>query len=201
MNLTLSSLGHAARQDPPASPGVLCFPCTPRNPFPAFIYAAPSLPPRVGAADLIATMQAGKNAMASVKETAEDVAASAKSRMDKTMATVQEKVAPRPPPISFNFSKGIRTASPSFRCLPQVEKMTARTPAQKEMAEERKQVKIREAEVNKQETMQSNAVEHQQTLAGGQVADPGFYPVEGAAGGGTGAARPSAAHDPFLGAR
>lgn len=79
--------------------------------------------------------------------------------------------------------------------------MTARTPAQKEMAEERKQVKIREAEVNKQETMQSNAVEHQQTLAGGQVADPGFYPVEGAAGGGTGAARPSAAHDPFLGAR
>ncbi|CAL9064052.1 late embryogenesis abundant protein 46-like [Musa acuminata AAA Group] len=173
MNLTLSSLGHPARQEPPASPCVLCFPCTARNPFPAFIYAGPPLHPRVAAADLIATMQAGKNAMASVKETAENVAASAKAGMDKTKATVQEKV----------------------------EKMTARTPAQKEMAEERKQEKIREAEVNKQETMQSNAVENQQTLAGGQVADPGFYPVEGAASGGTGAARPSAAHDPFLGPR
>ncbi|RWW30384.1 hypothetical protein GW17_00005040 [Ensete ventricosum] len=86
MNLTLSSLGHAAHHEPPALPGVVC---TRRNPFPAFIYAAP--PPRVAAADLIATMQAGKNAMASVKETAENVAASATSGMDKTKATVQEK--------------------------------------------------------------------------------------------------------------
>ncbi|RWW64084.1 hypothetical protein BHE74_00028700 [Ensete ventricosum] len=85
MNLTLSSLGHAAHHEPPALPGVVC---TRRNPFPAFIDAAP---PRVAAADLIATMQAGKNAMASVKETAENVAASATSGMDKTKATVQEK--------------------------------------------------------------------------------------------------------------
>ena len=37
-------------------------------------------------------MQAAKNAAASAKETAANVAASAKSGMDKTKATVQEKV-------------------------------------------------------------------------------------------------------------
>ena len=37
-------------------------------------------------------MQAGKNATSSVKETAANVAASAKSGMEKTKATVQEKV-------------------------------------------------------------------------------------------------------------
>lgn len=42
--------------------------------------------------DRTARMQAGKNAMASVKETAGNVAASAKAGMDKTTATVQEKV-------------------------------------------------------------------------------------------------------------
>ncbi|RWW76676.1 hypothetical protein BHE74_00015214 [Ensete ventricosum] len=102
-------------------------------------------------------MQAGKNAMASVKETAGNVAASAKAGMDKTTATVQEKV----------------------------EKMTAHTPTEKAMAEERKQEKVREAEINKQETMQQNAAAQQQTRAahdGGHVADPGVYPVGGAPG-------------------
>lgn len=37
-------------------------------------------------------MQTGKSAMASAKETASNIAASAKSGMDKTKATVQEKV-------------------------------------------------------------------------------------------------------------
>ena len=37
-------------------------------------------------------MQAGKNAMASVKETASNIAASAKSGMEKTKATLEEKV-------------------------------------------------------------------------------------------------------------
>ena len=37
-------------------------------------------------------MQSGKNAMESMKESAANVAASAKAGMDKTKATVQEKV-------------------------------------------------------------------------------------------------------------
>lgn len=37
-------------------------------------------------------MQSGKNAMESVKEAAANVAASAKSGMEKTKATLQEKV-------------------------------------------------------------------------------------------------------------
>ena len=37
-------------------------------------------------------MQTGKSAMASVKEKAENVAASAKAGMEKTKATVQENV-------------------------------------------------------------------------------------------------------------
>lgn len=39
-------------------------------------------------------MQSGKKAMESVKESAANVAASAKAGMDKTKATVQEKVFP-----------------------------------------------------------------------------------------------------------
>ncbi|CAL9073699.1 unnamed protein product, partial [Musa textilis] len=99
-------------------------------------------------------MEAGKSAMASVKETAGNVAASAKAGMDKTKATVQEKV----------------------------EKMTAHTPMEKALAEERKLEKVREAEINKQETMQQNAAAQQQTRAahdGGHVANPGVYPVGG----------------------
>ncbi|CAL9191249.1 unnamed protein product [Musa hybrid cultivar] len=136
-------------------------------------------------------MQAGKNAMASVKEMAGNVAASAKAGMDKTTATVQEKV----------------------------EKMTAHTPTEKAMAEERKQEKVREAEINKQEPMQQNAAAQQRTLAahdGGHVAKPGVYPVGGAPGEvaghlisgpvrsrpigrDTGTARPAAAHNPYVG--
>ncbi|WOK95298.1 18 kDa seed maturation protein-like [Canna indica] len=73
--------------------------------------------------------------------------------MDKTKATLQEKA----------------------------EKMTAQTPAEKEMAEERKREKIQEAEITKQETMQHNgrsATAH----AGGHITDPRDRPVAGAPG-------------------
>ncbi|GFY99814.1 late embryogenesis abundant 4-5 [Actinidia rufa] len=74
-------------------------------------------------------MQAAKNAAASAKETAANVAASAKAGMDKTKATMQEKV----------------------------ERMTAHDPMQKEMATERKEGKIHQAEYNKQEARENNA--------------------------------------------
>ncbi|XP_062112217.1 late embryogenesis abundant protein 46 [Humulus lupulus] len=74
-------------------------------------------------------MQSGKNAMESAKESAANVAASAKSGMDKTKATVQEKV----------------------------EKMKAHHPLEKEMATDRKDQRIAEAELNKREAREQNA--------------------------------------------
>ncbi|KAF9617978.1 hypothetical protein IFM89_039271 [Coptis chinensis] len=79
-------------------------------------------------------MQTGKSAMASAKETASNIAASAKSGMDKTKATVQEKV----------------------------DKMSANDPIEKDMATQRKQDKITQAEINKQETREHNATARQQ---------------------------------------
>ncbi|XP_010928814.1 late embryogenesis abundant protein 46 [Elaeis guineensis] len=147
-------------------------------------------------------MQAGKNAMASVKETASNIAASAKSGMEKTKATLEEKV----------------------------EKMTAHHPAEKEMAEEKKQDKIREAEIAKRETKEQNAAAREQARAGhtggpittahpsaaaaghhttgapGQVAgDPtGGHVISGTVeshpiGKETGTARPATAHNPYAG--
>ncbi|KAF5184455.1 18 kDa seed maturation protein-like [Thalictrum thalictroides] len=77
-------------------------------------------------------MQAGKGAMASAKETASNIAASAQSGMDKTKATVQEKV----------------------------EKMTAHDPMEKEIATQRKEDKINQAEIKKQEIRAHNAATH-----------------------------------------
>ncbi|KAF9613031.1 hypothetical protein IFM89_005465 [Coptis chinensis] len=79
-------------------------------------------------------MQSGKSAMASAKETASNIAASAKSGMDKTKATVQEKV----------------------------DKMSAHDPIEKDMATQRKEDKIIQAEINKQETREHNATARQQ---------------------------------------
>ncbi|XP_043691647.1 18 kDa seed maturation protein-like [Telopea speciosissima] len=73
--------------------------------------------------------------MESAKETASNVAASAKSGMDKTKATVQEKV----------------------------ERMTTHTPVEKDMATQRKQEKIDQAELNKQAARQHNAAAKQQS--------------------------------------
>ncbi|XP_022924969.1 late embryogenesis abundant protein 46 [Cucurbita pepo subsp. pepo] len=91
-------------------------------------------------------MQSGKNAMESMKESAANVAASAKAGMDKTKATVQEKM----------------------------EKVTARDPLAKEIAEEKKQAKIHEAELHKQEAREHNAAMKQATTA---TATHGMHPT------------------------
>ncbi|PIA42804.1 hypothetical protein AQUCO_02000329v1 [Aquilegia coerulea] len=70
--------------------------------------------------------------MQTAKETVSNIAASAKSGMDKTKATAQEKV----------------------------ERMTAHDPLEKEIATQRKEDKINQAEINKQQTRQHNAAAH-----------------------------------------
>ncbi|KAK4485371.1 hypothetical protein RD792_008013 [Penstemon davidsonii] len=77
--------------------------------------------------------------MQSVKETASNVAASAKSGMEKTKATVQEKV----------------------------ERMTASNPTEKEMATDRKEERIHHAELSKQEVREHNAAAKQGAHTGG----------------------------------
>ncbi|CAM8991680.1 unnamed protein product [Rhodiola kirilowii] len=67
--------------------------------------------------------------MQNAKETASNIAASAKAGMDKTKAVVQEKV----------------------------EKITAHDPIEKDMATQRKEEKIVQAEINKQQTREHNA--------------------------------------------
>ncbi|XP_011033219.1 PREDICTED: 18 kDa seed maturation protein [Populus euphratica] len=79
--------------------------------------------------------------MQGMKETAANVAASAKAGMEKTKASVQEKV----------------------------EKMSAHDPVQKEMAREKKQERMTQAELDKQEAKQHNAAsKHAASATGGQ---------------------------------
>ncbi|KFK25064.1 hypothetical protein AALP_AA8G061800 [Arabis alpina] len=75
--------------------------------------------------------------MQSAKEAVSNIAASAKSGMDKTKATLEEKA----------------------------EKMKTRDPVQKEMATQRKEGKINQAEMQKRETQEYNAAMKQ--AAGG----------------------------------
>ncbi|KAJ3693170.1 hypothetical protein LUZ60_008650 [Juncus effusus] len=91
-------------------------------------------------------MEAGKNAMEAVRETAANIGASAKAGMDKTKATLEEKV----------------------------EKMTAQHPAEKEMAEQKKIEKFREAETMKRNAMEHNAAvkEHTHNTPGVQEGGP-----------------------------
>nr|XP_023885992.1 11 kDa late embryogenesis abundant protein [Quercus suber]POE68945.1 18 kda seed maturation protein [Quercus suber] len=98
-------------------------------------------------------MQSGKNAASSVKETAANVAASAKSGMEKSKATVQEKV----------------------------ERMAARDPLQKELATEKKEERKSQAELEKQQARQHNAAAKQMesTPAGGHT---GYTSTTGAGG-------------------
>ncbi|MCD7456509.1 hypothetical protein HAX54_031947 [Datura stramonium] len=70
--------------------------------------------------------------MQSMKEKASNIAASAKSGMEKTKAVVQEKV----------------------------ERMKTHDPTQKEIATEKKEERIHEAEMNKQLTQHRNAALH-----------------------------------------
>ncbi|CAN6810219.1 unnamed protein product [Brassica oleracea var. botrytis] len=69
--------------------------------------------------------------MQSMKETASNIAASAKSGMDKTKATLEEKV-------------GLLA-------------MTTRDPVQKQMATQKKEAKINQAEMQKREVREHNA--------------------------------------------
>ncbi|OIW13331.1 hypothetical protein TanjilG_02851 [Lupinus angustifolius] len=74
-------------------------------------------------------MQGAKKAGESIKETAANIGASAKSGMEKTKATVQEKT----------------------------EKMTARDPLQKEIATQKKETKMNQAELDKLAAREHNA--------------------------------------------
>ncbi|KAL0334229.1 UNVERIFIED_CONTAM: Late embryogenesis abundant protein 46 [Sesamum angustifolium] len=91
--------------------------------------------------------------MQSAKETASNVAASAKSGMEKTKATVQEKA----------------------------ERMTTRDPIQKDMATQKKEERILEAERQKQEAREHNAAARQ---TGGGAYGEGY--TTGTTGGTTG---------------
>ncbi|KAH0971937.1 hypothetical protein GBA52_024093 [Prunus armeniaca] len=84
-------------------------------------------------------MQYGKNVKGSVKETAANIAASAKSGMDKTKATVQEKV----------------------------EKMTAHDPVEKDMAARKGEERMVGAKLNKREAMTHNTVARHKASVGG----------------------------------
>ena len=83
-------------------------------------------------------MQGAKKAGETIKETAANIGASAKSGMEKTKATVQEKT----------------------------EKMTAHDPVQKEMATKKKEAKMNEAEFDKLAAREHNAAVKQSTTAG-----------------------------------
>ncbi|KAJ3698334.1 hypothetical protein LUZ61_002039 [Rhynchospora tenuis] len=132
-------------------------------------------------------MQAAKNAMELVKEKAANVGASATAGMEKTKATVNEKV----------------------------EKMSVQHPAEKQMAEHKKEVRIQEAEAAKQQAMEHNSAvrEHARSThyhpsqgpAGIRHGRPiGGHEEEGVAhahpvGLQTGTARASVAYNPWAG--
>ncbi|KAL8236604.1 hypothetical protein R6Q59_017685 [Mikania micrantha] len=99
-------------------------------------------------------MQTAKNAAASVKETVANISASAKSGMEKTKATLQEKG----------------------------ERMTAHDPIQKEMATEKKEARINQAEYEKQVAREQNATQRQAN----EAASTHSYSTTGATGNRTG---------------
>uniref|UniRef100_A0A1J3F4Z9 18 kDa seed maturation protein n=1 Tax=Noccaea caerulescens TaxID=107243 RepID=A0A1J3F4Z9_NOCCA len=76
--------------------------------------------------------------MQSIKETASNITASAKSGMDKTKATLEEKA----------------------------EKMKTRDPVQKQMATQKKEGRINQAEMEKREAREHNAAMKEATGAG-----------------------------------
>jgi len=82
-------------------------------------------------------MQVAKKAGETIKETAANIGASAKSGMEKTKATVQEKT----------------------------EKMSARDPVQKEAATQKKEAKQNQAELDKQMAREHNAAVKESTTA------------------------------------
>ncbi|XP_076892985.1 11 kDa late embryogenesis abundant protein-like [Bidens hawaiensis] len=105
-------------------------------------------------------MQTAKNAAASVKETAANIGAAAKSGMEKTKATLQEKG----------------------------ERMTAHDPTQKEMATEKEEARINQAEYEKQVAREQNATQRLEAEATGAHS----YSTTGATGHGMGSHQMSA---------
>ncbi|KAH7853948.1 hypothetical protein Vadar_008406 [Vaccinium darrowii] len=96
--------------------------------------------------------------MEKVKETAAKIAASAESGMEKTKATVQEK----PITVSehMHVTAVVMVSSVSNDILRElawpVEKMTTIDPVNKEMAEQKKEERIVEAELKKREEWELN---------------------------------------------
>ncbi|XP_058740440.1 18 kDa seed maturation protein-like [Vicia villosa] len=82
-------------------------------------------------------MQGAKKAGETIKETAANIGASAKSGLEKTKATLQEKT----------------------------EKMSARDPVQKEAATQKKEAKQNQAELDKQMARENNAAVKESTTA------------------------------------
>ncbi|KAK1281769.1 18 kDa seed maturation protein [Acorus calamus] len=107
-------------------------------------------------------MQAGKNAAAAAKEAAGNVAATAKSGMDKTKATAQEKVY-----IYIYIYINIKCSWNMIYHFIHVERMTAHNPMEKEMATQRKEEKIHQAEINKQGVHEQNAAAKEAARLGG----------------------------------
>ncbi|XP_051138735.1 late embryogenesis abundant protein 46-like [Andrographis paniculata] len=102
--------------------------------------------------------------MQSMKESAANVAASAKSGMEKTKATIQEKM----------------------------ERMAAHNPTEKEMATEKKQDRIQQAEQHKQEAREHNAAakqaaSHSSTATGQTGHHTGAHQMSAMPGHGSGA--------------
>ncbi|EXB32138.1 18 kDa seed maturation protein [Morus notabilis] len=92
--------------------------------------------------------------MQSMKETAANVAASAKSGMEKTKATLQEKANL----LDLDFYDEANESK--------MEKMTAHDPVEKEMATEKKKARISQAELDKQEAREHNAAAREARKAG-----------------------------------
>ncbi|KAL9237799.1 hypothetical protein vseg_012303 [Gypsophila vaccaria] len=108
-------------------------------------------------------METGKKAVETVKETAANIAASAQSGMDKTKATVQEKL----------------------------DKMRAHDDLDKGLAEERKEDRITQAELRKQ-TAQVRNLDQKEARTGGGVGGTHTHSTTGVPGSGTGAHQMSA---------
>ncbi|WVZ07524.1 hypothetical protein V8G54_020870 [Vigna mungo] len=87
-------------------------------------------------------MQGGKKTGESMKEKASNIGASAKAGMEKTKATVQEKA----------------------------EKLTTRDPLEKELATQKKEAKVDQAELDKQAARQHNAAASEYNSAAKQGA-------------------------------
>lgn len=117
-------------------------------------------------------MQTAKKAAESVKETAANIGASARSGMEKTKATVEEKVLSFIHYLSYHIILFCNCVCEilnvfNFALNVQTERMTAHDPMQKEMATEKKEERIRQAELEKREARDHNAASKMAATAPG----------------------------------